>query len=187
MDTRSPDTEARTIEVEATPARPAKPVRNRSRTKRSGPATPVQKRAAPQGALTSAFYRVDANTFAGHVTARADLTRRYVVQLFIDGTPASIVVAHEYDHALAEQGVGDGCYGFVFTVPGGALTEGTSVEARLANAGTQVVDPSSLHWPDQSCQLPFTPCGVRWIGGLRFSGWMSEAANGAGKVTAVID
>ncbi len=115
-----------------------------------------------------------------------DLTRRHVVQLFVDGVALQICVADQYDDALASDGIGDGCYGFSFAVAADALADATLVEARLANLGAPVGPPVRLlDSSGESHDLPASR-GVRWIGGLRFCGWL-EAGEHTPTVSALID
>jgi GT2 family glycosyltransferase len=140
------------------------------------------------GKLRTAFQRIGARGFAGHVVDVSDLTRRYVVEILIDGFPAQIVSAHEYDHRLVEEGVGDGCYGFSFFVTAvETLSDSSVVEARIANAATPIGASIRLRDAYEADTDPFGSRGIRWVGGLRFCGWIGETVDSAPKVTAVIN
>lgn len=114
--------------------------------------------------------------FDGHVFDPARLEQKLVVELLIDGYVIGSVVARDPVDALAEQGIGDGCYGFSFTVGAGLLDEASIVEARLANLGDPVGEPIKVRADKQiSGGIEPTPPGaVWWLGGLRFSGWVAD-------------
>lgn len=140
-----------------------------------------------EGLLRTAFGPAGARLFAGHVVDPSNLTRRHVVQLFVDGVALQICVADQYDDALASDGIGDGCYGFSFAVTADALADASLIEARLANLGTPVGPPVRLlDSSGESHGLPASR-GVRWIGGLRFCGWLESAGDHTPTVSALID
>ncbi len=141
---------------------------------------------AEESCLRTAFGSAGARLFAGHVADPSNPTRRHVVQLFVDGVALQICIADQYDDALAADGVGDGCYGFSFAVAADALADASLIEARLANLGTPVGPPVRLlDSAGESHGLPSSR-GVRWIGGLRFCGWL-EAGDHTPTVSALID
>lgn len=128
--------------------------------------------------LRASFAWVGERRFAGYVVDPAEPARRFVVELLVDGLPLKVARADEHVHALAAQQVGDGCYGFSFSVGDGTLSDARVVEARLANLGTPVGAPIALNGPARDGADPSGPGAVRWLTGLRFSGWMAEADSG---------
>ena len=92
--------------------------------------------AAPIGS----FARLDETTFAGHVVSPDDPSRRFVVEILVDGEPVALLRAERFVHALSEAGQGDGCYGFVHAARRGDLVGCRRIEARLANTGLPVGD-----------------------------------------------
>jgi GT2 family glycosyltransferase len=159
-----------------------------SRVRRPGrPAARV--RVAPAGAdsLKTRFGRGGPHVFAGYAVNPADLTRRYVVELTVDGAPLQFAVADQYDEQLAREAKGDGCYGFSFIVPAESLCDATLVEARIANTWTRVGEPLRLSDAAGVAHEMQGRRGVRWIGGLRFCGWLDGAGPDVPKVSALID
>src|SRR6266567_753340 len=143
------------------------------------------KMAARGSALRTAFFRVEEGGFAGHVVDEADLSRRFVVELILDGVPIKLARADAYVDDLAA--VGDGCYGFYFSLPASTLADGFVVEARLANVGTAVDKPILLASSSETRSDPRGSGAVRWLGGLRFDGWCLAEEEKVPIVTAVID
>jgi hypothetical protein len=92
-----------------------------------------EEHAAP--ALRATARRINAAQVAGHVFDPAHPDRRYVVELLLDGYPSAVARADLYDHDLARESDGDGCHGFVFTIPPLALNMAHRIEIRLANRG----------------------------------------------------
>jgi GT2 family glycosyltransferase len=137
--------------------------------------------------LRTAFYRVEEGGFAGHVVDEADLGRRFVVELMLDGIPIKLARADAYVPDLATEAVGDGCYGFYFSLPPSTLADGVVVEARLANVGTAVDNPIVLASPSETRSDPRASGAVSWLGGLRFEGWCAAKPEQAPVVTAIID
>jgi len=136
--------------------------------------------------LRSDFFRLDHDTFAGHVADESDLDRRFVVELLLDGYPYKIARADAYASELYIENVGDGCYGFVFTLPELAIEQSSVVEVRLANTLFPIGHPIFLDQADSS--LKRSPANeLRWLGGLRFEGWCVCAQDEIPTVAAVID
>ena len=139
----------------------------------------------PTATLRTAFRRVDARTFAGHVVCESELNQRHVVELLIDGVPIDVTHAAEYDQALA--GVGDGCYGFSFALLDNALTDNSVIEARLANTRTPVGEPIHIDGGDLAQSAEQRKGDVTWLGGLRFTGWVERPEMSAAYVNALVD
>ena len=108
-----------------------------------------------------------------------DLSRRWVVELWVDGEAIKVIRADAYVHELAEQRFGDGCYGFSFTLRDPAIRESAIVEARLANVGTSVGAPIAIQDAAASGLNPSGHGRVQWLGGLRFNGWLRDQRDGA--------
>lgn len=137
--------------------------------------------------LRTAFHRLEPRIFTGYAYDPSDLQQRLVVQLFVDGNPMQIAVANEFEPSLSSDGAGDTCFGFTFALPAGVAASATYVEARVANTGETIGQVVDLRQdPDLDRQLPALR-GVRWIGGLRFCGWLPAIGPNAPKVTASID
>jgi len=65
-------------------------------------------------ALRSEARFVSERQISGFVLDEADRDARFVVELFMDGYPTRIARANVCEDALRAEGIGDGCYGFVF-------------------------------------------------------------------------
>ena len=75
--------------------------------------------------------------------------------------------------SLPSNHLGDGFYGFSVSLDSRVLNGGAVVAARLANIGTAVGPVIALEQPSPSADPIEGPGAVRWLGGLRFSGWVS--------------
>jgi O-antigen biosynthesis protein len=109
-------------------------------------------------------------TFSGHVVDFADPSRKFVVELVVDGCPVRCMHAADYVNSLAARGIGDGCYGFSFSLADDVLADGAVVEARIANSRTAIGMPISTRGSAGGGSDPLRLGSVRWLGGLRFSG-----------------
>ena len=67
---------------------------------------------AEYASLQTQFSRYDRTTFSGFVYDRADLGRRYTVELLVDGEPYMSSLCDEFVTELAAAGIGDGRFGF---------------------------------------------------------------------------
>ena len=123
--------------------------------------------------LRTAFSRVGELRFSGYVVDQANLDQRSIVEITIDGYVARVVRADTYVHELAQQSLGDGFYGFSVSLDARIVNGGTVAAARLANLGTAVGPVITLDRPSPSADPTDGPGAVRWLGGLRFSGWVS--------------
>src|SRR5450631_2890076 len=133
--------------------------------------------------LRTVFSRSGERRFYGFVVDTNDLSRKFSVEILVDGYPVRVIRADAYVRELMEQQVGDGCYGFSCSLDDAVVNDSAVVEARLANLATAVGTPITLAWPsDKEPQLS-GPGTVRWLGGLRFSGWIAgRQATTTGKV-----
>jgi O-antigen biosynthesis protein len=110
----------------------------------------------------------------GHVFDPNRLDARFVVELYVDGQPAALTRAELYDDRLREQGVGDGCYRYAFAVGHLTVDSASSLEVRIANSNRSAGSPIAIADISQQAGACFGAGEVRWTGGLRFSGWVSE-------------
>lgn len=124
--------------------------------------------------LQSAFFRSDERRFSGFVVDTADTSRKFAVEILVDGYPIRVIRADGDVHELISKGVGDGCYGFSCTLDEGLVRNSSIVEARLANLGIAIGEPIDLAQPSESTPQIQGPATVRWLGGLRFSGWIDR-------------
>ena len=136
--------------------------------------------------LRSAFARTNGRVFEGFVLDLGDLSRRFIVELVIDGQPAQVTRADAYVHELAAEGLGDGRYGFSFTVTEQVVSDGIVLEARLANVGTILDHPIFCRTETPSNATLAGPGNVTWLGGLHFKGWVNDIMDMA-LVNAILD
>jgi O-antigen biosynthesis protein len=118
-------------------------------------------------------------SFFGFVVDFGDLTRKLAVEILLDGYPIRVLQADCYVHELARDGVGDGRYGFSFSLHDHILGEHAIIEARVANLGAPVGGPIELQGGTDSLFDPDGPGRVCWLGGLRFSGWIGGSDESA--------
>jgi GT2 family glycosyltransferase len=143
----------------------------------AGIVKPARKRQAQASAtasqrLRTAFYRSGQRRFSGYVFDPGDPGRRFTVEILVEGYPVRVVRADAFVQDLAGEPAGDGCYGFSCSLPGAAVNDRAVVEARLANVCTAVGTPIALV-SDKA--PPLSERGaIRWLGGLRFWGWLAR-------------
>jgi GT2 family glycosyltransferase len=110
--------------------------------------------------------------FSGYVLDANDPGRKLAVEILVDGYPIRLVQANSPVPELMTEGVGDGCYGFSCSLGDLITADGAVVEARLANLGISVGAPIALSGPSGEAAGAPEPGSLRWLGGLRFSGWL---------------
>ena len=122
--------------------------------------------------LSTAFARVDRDIFTGFVHDPAHPAQKFTVELLIDGLVVATAHSDGLVPTLAEANVGDGCYGFTVGLADHGLDAAKMVEARLSNMGIAVglpIDLANAGAPNVGMQSG----DLRWIGGLRFDGWVA--------------
>ena len=134
------------------------------------------------GAIAATLVALSANAVGGHAYDPEQMDRRLALELVVDGAPVALARADLFDAALAQDGQGDGCHGFVFSLPAGALADARRVELRLAN---QTEALARLDAPFVAAAAE-NDAEVRWFGGLRLNGWLGAAA-GDGRVRALVE
>ncbi len=123
----------------------------------------------------------------GHVFDEADLEKRFVVELLIDGFPAALARAERFDADLARDGFGDGCYGFGFFVDAAALSSAHVLRSASPMAGRRWARPCCFRARFLRAEPPVPQSGAaRWLGGLRINGWLGPEAAGR-RVRALVD
>jgi O-antigen biosynthesis protein len=134
--------------------------------------------------LRSAFFRSDERRFSGFVVDTADASRKFAVEILVDGYPVRVIRADGDVHDLMTEGVGDGCYGFSCALDEALVRDSSVVEARLANLGIAVGETVDLTQPSKNAPQPSAPGALRWLGGLRFSGRIDREPDAA---TVLVD
>jgi len=121
----------------------------------------------------TAFHRSGERKFSGFVLDSDDPSRKFAVEILVDGYPVRVVRADALVHDLIGERIGNGCYGFSCSLDETAVGDSAVVEARLANLGTAVGLPITLARASDTTPQISEPGSVRWLGGLRFSGWIA--------------
>jgi GT2 family glycosyltransferase len=138
---------------------------------------------------------VSPTRIAGHVFDPDDPGRRFVVELLIDGVPSAIARADLHDADLVRDEPnyrhGDGCHGFVFFIDPATRSVTRQIEVRLANRGDVLASPllAAALGSGQASQggAANRSGAVRWLGGLRFNGWLAPDADGGSRIRAIVD
>ena len=120
--------------------------------------------------LQTAFYRCGERKFSGFVVDNGNLSRKFSVDILVDGHAVQVIRADACVHRLLEEEIGDGCYGFSCSLHEAAVRDGAIVEARVANLGTIVGVPIALSDPFKESRQASPRGTIRWLGGLRFAG-----------------
>jgi len=123
--------------------------------------------------LRTDFRRSGERRFSGYVVDCDDLTRKFTVEILIDGFPVEVIRADATVDILLREKVGDGCYGFSCSLRNSVVNDSAVVEARLANIGIAIGIPISLVRPVDNASPQTDSVALRWLGGLRFSGWLA--------------
>jgi GT2 family glycosyltransferase len=135
---------------------------------------PLQRRQEPCSTLNTSFVRINGSVFVGHVVDPAEPHRRFSVELLIDGLVVQTAYADRFS-SMVSPPIGDGCYGFVIPVATSLIESGGLAEARVANLGDPIGVPIDLADSSTTADAAIAGSRLRWLGGLRFRGWIAEA------------
>jgi GT2 family glycosyltransferase len=134
---------------------------------------PLQSRHELCSSLNTSFVRLNGCVFVGHVVDPADPYRRFSVELLIDGLVVQTAYADRFSTMVSPL-VGDGCNSFVIQVGAYLLESAGTAEARIANLGDPIGVPIDLADPSTTSDAAIAASRLRWLGGLRFRGWIAE-------------
>ena len=123
--------------------------------------------------LRSEFFRSGTRWFSGFVVDPDDPGRKFVVEIMVDGYPIRLVRADAYVPQLAKEKIGDGHNGFSCALDHAVVNDSSFVEARVANLGMVIGIPVTLAKPCDTPPNLSASVALRWLGGLRFSGWIA--------------
>lgn len=137
--------------------------------------------------LRCEFVRTDEASFSGFIYDRHDLSRRLVVELLLDGVPVRLARAETYAPELANEGIGDACYGFSFALTPDMLDDSRIAEVRLANDADAIGSSIPLDEASEKSTDSRGLGAVEWMGGLRFQGWVRCPPAESPMVRAVVD
>jgi GT2 family glycosyltransferase len=135
--------------------------------------------------LQTCFELLSGRVFAGSVADPARPTERFTVELLIDGLVIMTSYADRYTHRGESNKVGDGCHGFAFQIPQPIIENAVVAEARVANLEISVGSPILLS-PLRIKTAQATD-HLRWLGGLRFSGWVADESRKVVHLTVAVD
>jgi len=139
--------------------------------------------AQPSEGLKGFVVRTGSRMVQGAVWNTTEPSCKYVVECFIDGFSVDVALADLFVSSLKK--AGDGCHGFFFEIAQPVLEEGHVLEIRLANLGTLVGQPLSLHDEKPAPDGGALP-EIQWMGGLRFMGAL-QPSDHLQKVRAIIN
>jgi glycosyltransferase involved in cell wall biosynthesis len=132
------------------------------------------KKSLPSPRLRTAFVRSGERDFSGFIVDLDNPGRKFIAEILVDGYPLKTLRADAYVHDFAFDQAGDCCYGFSFVLPPGMVGNCFVIEARLANLGTSIGVPIELAGTSGAAKSHDGPGSLRWLGGLRFSGWIAS-------------
>jgi O-antigen biosynthesis protein len=111
--------------------------------------------------------------------------RRFTVEVLLDGLVVATAYADKFMTDLYEQGIGNGCYGYVVDLEPKLLATACKLQVRLANLGTKIGNPVDLALISETkLSVPLT-AELRWLGGLRFWGWVDRPVEAS--LDAIVD
>jgi len=135
--------------------------------------------------LQTSFELVNGSVFVGSAADPARPTERFTVELLVDGL---VIMTAYADHDMqrdAKHRIGDGCHGFAFQVPQAIIENAVVAEARVANLGTAV--GSAVLLSPLRDKPTLATDHFRWLGGLRFSGWVADESRKVVDLTVMVD
>jgi GT2 family glycosyltransferase len=122
--------------------------------------------------LQSSLELVNGSVFTGFVADPARPAQRFTVELLLDGLVIRTAYADNYIQDVAEKRIGDGCHGFAFSISQSVIENAVMAEARVANLGVAVGSSLLLSELRNEPDKTVSTSRLRWLGGLRFSGWV---------------
>ncbi len=124
--------------------------------------------------LDGSFRRLGPRSFAGHAVDTNDPTRFYTIDIMVDGCVVKTVVANQFQPGLAAQEHAYDHHGFSCSLDDDILKNASVVEARLSNLDRNVGAPVSTGAAYPESASSGGADHVQWLGGLRFSGSISD-------------
>ncbi|WP_438277301.1 glycosyltransferase family 2 protein [Nitrobacter sp.] len=135
---------------------------------------PARKLPIAEPGLVSRLALGEDGTVSGFVFDPRAPERRFTVDILLDGLVLKTAHADAFTPECSQQDHSNTC-GFAVAIDPDLLRSARHLSARLANLGTPVGHPIDLE--NAAPVGPGPACKLRWLGGLRFQGWIdSEAA-----------
>jgi O-antigen biosynthesis protein len=144
-------------------------------------------RSRPEPDLKTFLELVNGNVFTGFVVDPARPADRFTVELLLDGLVIQTAYSDNYVRYAAEDRIGDGCHGFAFSIPQSVVENAAIAEVRVANLGIVVGVPLLLRELRKEPQKIPSTSRLRWVGGLRFSGWVDGGSQNASTLKVMVD
>ncbi|WP_319797431.1 glycosyltransferase family 2 protein [Nitrobacter sp.] len=137
---------------------------------------PARKLPIVEPELASRLALGNDGTVSGFVFDPQTPERRFTVDILLDGLVVKTVYADAFTPECYQQDLGHTC-GFAVAIDPDLLRAARHLSARLANLGTPIGHPIDLENNSMAAIVLRPACKLRWLGGLRFQGWIdSEAA-----------
>src|SRR5664280_2233310 len=124
--------------------------------------------------LQTSLELLNGSVFTGFVADPERPAQRFTVELLLDGLVIRTAYADIYVQDLAEKRIGDGCHGFAFSISRSLIENAVMAGVRVANLGIVVGSPLLLSDLRKEPEKTVSTSRLRWLGGLRFSGWIEE-------------
>jgi O-antigen biosynthesis protein len=124
--------------------------------------------------LDSRLVAVEGGMLKGHVLDRKNPERRFIVELYVDDQPLNLARADVLDRTLLDLGYGDGCYGFVFSLPIRQLHPLSVIHVLIAN--TNIPVGVRIHARDLRTEGPpaIGPGEAKRLRRLEIAGWVAH-------------
>jgi GT2 family glycosyltransferase len=136
--------------------------------------------------LQTSLELVNGSVFTGFVADPARPTERFTVELLLDGLVIKTAYADSYVKENAKKCVGDGCHGFAISIPLSVIENAVMAEVRVANLGIAVGSPLLLSQLRDKPERTVSTSQLRWLGGLRFSGWVEDDSQKVFTLTVMV-
>jgi len=142
---------------------------------------------AKQPNLLTKFVWLGQGTFAGFVADPVAPHLRFTVELLIDGMVIATAHSSQFVSEFVDEQIGDGSYGFLFSVPEALISNSNQAKVRLANTDTAIGVPIELtESVDRDISLG-RPVSLRWLGGVRFAGCLEDRDEVPPELNVIVD
>ncbi len=115
---------------------------------------------------------VDATTLAGYCRDRQNPTRRFIIEILVDGRSIAVLRADEYCPQFAVNDHARCNYGFTFNLSAALQETVGTIDVQLANLGTPIGERIILSQRPRIDISLAAPGEVKTLGGLKLAGWV---------------
>jgi O-antigen biosynthesis protein len=137
--------------------------------------------------LQTSLELLNGSVFTGYVVDPTRPAQRFTVELLLDGLVIGTAYADHYVQELAEERIDDGCHGFAISISPSVIENAAMAEVRVANLGIVVGSPLLLGDLRKEPEKAVSTSRLRWLGGLRFSGWIADDSQDAFTLCVTVD